>query len=73
MTAHALAAEQPPLGLPPGVRLPKPLVSAPPPAPDPDGEPAPSWKHFRVGDTEVRISGSLRMDMATGHLHSSGR
>lgn len=68
----ALAAEQAAPGLP-GVKPQKPIVSAPPPAPEPDSRPAGSWKNFRVGNTDVSISGDITIDVSTGRRLSSGR
>ena len=57
----------------PGVQPQKPIVSAPPPAPEPDQAPSGSWKNFRVGNTEVTISGSITVDVDIGNSHSSRR
>lgn len=45
----------------PGVQRPKSIVTAPPPEPEPDNTPQ-SLKRFRVGNTDVTISGSITVD-----------
>jgi hypothetical protein len=72
LSASAFAQDQAPTGLP-GVEPQKPIVSAPPPAPEPNSQPAGSWKNFRVGNTDVSISGSVTVDVGTGGSRSSGR
>ncbi|MFD1197227.1 hypothetical protein ACFQ3K_02640 [Brucella gallinifaecis] len=72
LSASAYANEPSPTGLP-GVRTQTPIVSAPPPAPEPDNQPAGTWKHFRVGNTDVSISGSVNVDVGTGNSRRSGR
>lgn len=57
----------------PGVQAPKPIVSAPPPAPEPDQAPTGNWKNFRVGNTDVSISGSVTFDVGTGNSRTSRR
>lgn len=57
----------------PGVQPQKPIVSAPPPAPEPDQKPSGSWKNFRVGNTDVTISGSITVDVGTQNSRTSGR
>lgn len=57
----------------PGVNPQKPIVSAPPPPPEPDQAPGGNWKNFRVGNTEVSISGSITVDVGTGNSRSSRR
>jgi hypothetical protein len=49
----------------PGVSAPPDIVTTLPP--EPTDEPT-DPTHFRIGNTEVRISGSLRIDMTTGNL-----
>jgi len=72
LSASAFANEPSPTGLP-GVKPQKPIVSAPPPAPEPDNQPAGSWKSFRVGNTDVSISGSVIVDVGSGNSRTSGR
>lgn len=72
MAGNAFANDQSPSGLP-GVKAQKPIVSAPPPAPEPDQKPAGNWKNFRVGNTDVSISGDIIIDVGTGHMRSSSR
>lgn len=50
----------------PGVEPQKPIVSAPPPAPEPGQQPTGTWKNFRVGNTDVSISGDITIDVGTG-------
>lgn len=57
----------------PGVEPQKPIVSAPPPAPEPDQQQTGSWKNFRVGNTDVSISGDITIDVGTGGAHGSRR
>ena len=57
----------------PGVQPQKPIVSALPPAPEPDHVPSSNWKNFRVGNTDVTISGSITIDVSTGSSRSSHR
>ncbi|KAB0573166.1 hypothetical protein [Brucella pituitosa] len=72
LSASAFANDPSPTGLP-GVEPQKPIVSAPPPAPEPNSQPAGTWKNFRVGNTDVSISGSITVDVGTGGSRSSGR
>lgn len=72
LSAGAFANEPSPAGLP-GVEAQRPIVSAPPPAPEPNNQPAGTWKNFRVGNTDVSISGSVTVDVGTGGSRSSGR
>ena len=57
----------------PGVKPQKPIVSAPPPAPEPDQAPGGNWKNFRIGNTDVTISGSITVDVGTGNSRTSRR
>ncbi|WP_328700170.1 hypothetical protein [Brucella tritici] len=57
----------------PGVQPQKPIVSDPPPAPEPDQKPSGNWKNFRVGNTDVTISGSVTVDVGTKNSRTSGR
>ncbi|PQA72864.1 hypothetical protein C3731_14235 [Brucella oryzae] len=57
----------------PGVKAQKPIVSAPPAAPEPDQAPNGNWKNFRVGNTDVSISGSITIDVGTKNSRISGR
>ncbi len=57
----------------PGVKPQKPIVTAPPPAPEPDQVQQGSWKNFRIGNTDVSISGNITVDVGTGNSRSSGR
>ncbi|NKC02839.1 hypothetical protein HED55_04100 [Ochrobactrum haematophilum] len=57
----------------PGVEAQKPLVSAPPPAPEPDQAPKGNWKNFRVGNTDVSVSGDIIIDVGTGQGGSRHR
>ncbi|WP_411506999.1 hypothetical protein [Brucella anthropi] len=57
----------------PGVQTPKPIVTAPPPAPEPDQKPNGNWKNFRIGNTDVSISGDITIDAGTGNSRTSGR
>lgn len=43
------------------------------PLPEPDEEPAQSGagNHFKVGDVDVRISGSIKFDVGIGSIHPS--
>ena len=43
------------------------------PLPEPDDEPAQSGtgNHFKVGDVDVRISGSIIFDVGVGSVHPS--
>ncbi|MBB5701865.1 hypothetical protein FHS76_001727 [Ochrobactrum daejeonense] len=70
-TVLALANDRSP-GLP-GVQLPKPIISAPPPAPEPDQPPVETWKNFRIGNTDVSVSGDITIDVGTGNSRISGR
>ena len=72
LSAGAFANEPSPTGLP-GVKPQKPIVSAPPPAPEPNSQPAGSWKSFRVGNTDVSVSGSVTVDVGSGNSRISGR
>lgn len=72
MVSGAFAQQKSAPGLP-GVEPQKPLVSAPPPAPEPDGTPAGSWKNFRVGNTDVSVSGDIIIDVGTGRGGSRHR
>lgn len=72
LSAGAFANDLSPTGLP-GVEPQKPIVSAPPPAPEPNSQPAGTWKNFRVGNTDVSISGSISVDVGTGGSRSSRR
>ncbi|EFM62741.1 Hypothetical protein BROD_1181 [Brucella sp. NF 2653] len=56
----------------PGVKPQKPIVTAPPPAPEPDQASRESWKNFRVGNTDVSISGDVIIDVGAGQNHRSG-
>lgn len=55
----------------PGVKPQKPIVTAPPPAPEPDQASRASGKHFRVGNTDVSISGDVIIDVGAGQNHRS--
>lgn len=57
----------------PGVQLPKPIVSAQQPAPEPEQLPAGTWKNFRIGNTDVSVSGDITIDVGTGSSRISGR
>lgn len=57
----------------PGVQAQKPIVTAPPPAPEPDQKPTGNWKNFRIGNTDVSISGDITIDAGTGNSRTSGR
>lgn len=57
----------------PGVKAQKPIVAAPPPEPEPDQASNGSWKNFRVGNTDVSISGEITVDVGTAGSRSSGR
>jgi len=57
----------------PGVQAPQPIVAARPPAPVPDQAPTGNWKNFRVGNTDVSISGSVTFDVGTGNSRTSRR
>ncbi|MEE9909427.1 hypothetical protein LWV33_19490 [Brucella intermedia] len=57
----------------PGVHPQKPIVAAPPPAPEPDQAQSGNWRNFRVGNTDVSISGSISVDVGTGNSRSSRR
>lgn len=72
LSTSAFAQDNSPPGLP-GVESQKPIVSAPPPAPEPNSQPAGSWKNFRVGNTDVSISGSVTVDVGSGGSRSSRR
>ncbi|RCS25858.1 hypothetical protein DUT91_00240 [Phyllobacterium salinisoli] len=48
----------------PGVKAPKPIVTAPPPEPDQMTDPS-SPKTFRIGNTDVTISGAITVDVGT--------
>ncbi|SBW13875.1 hypothetical protein BR10RB9215_C10690 [Brucella sp. 10RB9215] len=54
----------------PGVKPQKPIVTAPPPAPDQASRE--SGKHFRVGNTDVSILGDVIIDVGAGQNHRSG-
>lgn len=71
-SASAFANDPSPTGLP-GVGVQKPIVATPPPQPEPDSQPAGTWKNFRVGNTDVSISGSVTVDVGTGNSRTSGR
>lgn len=72
LSASAFANDPAPTGLP-GVKPQKPIVSAPPPAPEPNNQPAGTWKNFRVGNTDVSVSGSVTVDVGSGNSRISGR
>ena len=72
LSASAFANDPAPTGLP-GVKPQKPIVSAPPPAPEPNNQPAGTWKNFRVGNTDVSVSGSVTVDIGSGNSRISGR
>ncbi|PQZ29960.1 hypothetical protein CQZ93_07225 [Ochrobactrum vermis] len=57
----------------PGVQPQKPIVSAPPPAPEPDQTQSGNWKNFRIGNTDVSVSGSITIDVGTKNSRTSGR
>ncbi|WP_139975972.1 hypothetical protein [Ochrobactrum sp. CGA5] len=57
----------------PGVQPQKPIVAASPPAPELDQKPDGNWKSFRVGNTDVTISGSISVDVGTRNIKTSGR
>ncbi|ABS14806.1 MULTISPECIES: hypothetical protein [Brucella/Ochrobactrum group] len=57
----------------PGVQAQKPIVTAPPPAPEPEQAPSGNWKNFRVGNTDVSVSGSITIDVGTKNSRTSGR
>ncbi len=57
----------------PGVQPQKPIVAAPPPAPEPDQKPNGDWKNFRIGNTDVSISGGITVDVGTGNSRTSRR
>lgn len=67
MTNATLAGDKP-AGAPqplPGVSSPPEIVTTLPPEPtDGSGDPG----HFRIGNTDVRISGSVRIDVTAGNL-----
>lgn len=73
-TSITLAEEKTAPGLP-GVKPRAPIVSAPPPAPEPepDRRPQGSLKNFRVGNTDVSVSGELILDVRTSSSRSSRR
>lgn len=71
-TSIALADEKTAPGLP-GVKPRAPIVSAPPPAPEPDRTPQGSLKNFRIGNTDVSVSGELILDVRTSGSRSSRR
>jgi len=48
----------------PGVKSPKAIVTAPPPEPDQMTDPS-KPNSFRVGNTDVTISGSITVDVGT--------
>ncbi|MBB4094726.1 hypothetical protein [Brucella pecoris] len=48
-------------------------MSAPPPAPEPDQTPSGNWKNFRIGNTDVSVSGSITVDVGTKNSRTSGR
>ena len=54
----------------PGVSKPAPIVTAPPP--EPDGN-ASDPRSFRVGNTDVRISGEIVVDVTIGDIKPSPR
>lgn len=54
----------------PGVSKPEPIVTAPPPEPD---EHASDPRSFRVGNTDVRISGEVVVDVTIGGIGPSPR
>jgi hypothetical protein len=72
LAAGAFAQDKSAPGLP-GVEAQKPLVSAPPPAPEPDQAPKGNWKNFRVGNTDVSVSGDITIDVGTGQGGSRHR
>ncbi len=57
----------------PGVQAQTPIVTAPPPAPEPEQAPSGNWKNFRVGNTDVSVSGSITIDVGTKNSRTSGR
>ncbi|MFK0641215.1 MULTISPECIES: hypothetical protein [unclassified Ochrobactrum] len=57
----------------PGVQPQKPIVSTPPPAPEPDQARSGNWRNFRVGNTDVSISGSITVDVGSGNSRTSRR
>ena len=63
LSAHADATAP---GLP-GVKLPPAIVQAPPPEPDEKPDPSATPGSFRVGNTQVHISGDIRIDVGTGN------
>ncbi|MBJ6131686.1 hypothetical protein JAU75_02425 [Ochrobactrum sp. Q0168] len=72
MVSGAFGQEKSAPGLP-GVEAHKPLVAAPPPAPEPDRAPKENWKNFRVGNTDVSVSGDIIIDVGTGQGASRHR
>ncbi|WP_420962872.1 hypothetical protein [Brucella sp. IR073] len=48
----------------PGVQAPKPIVTAPPPEPDRMTDPS-KPNTFRIGNTDVTISGDITVDVGT--------
>lgn len=60
-TGTSLAEENPTL---PGVTPPKPIVTAPLPEPDRMTDPA-KPNTFRIGNTDVTVSGSITVDVGT--------
>lgn len=64
VTSAIAEEKRSPPGLP-GVEPQKPIVSAPPPEPEPDQQRSGTWKNFRVGNTDVLISGDIRIDAGT--------
>ncbi len=72
LASGALAQNKSAPGLP-GVEAQKPLVSAPPPAPEPDQAPKGNGKNFRVGNTDVSVSGDIIIDVGTGQGGSRHR
>lgn len=57
----------------PGVQPQKPIVASPPPAPEPDQKSSGNWKNFRIGNTDVSISGDITVDVGTQNSRISGR
>ncbi len=72
ISAFAFANEPALTGLP-GVKPQTPIVSAPPPAPEPDNQQGGTWKNFRVGNTDVSVSGSITVDVGNGNSRISRR
>ncbi|TPM36073.1 hypothetical protein [Mesorhizobium sp. B2-3-5] len=45
-------------------------IAKPTPVPEPDAFPSDGNGQFRIGDTDVRISGSITVDVGTGGIKS---